>query len=255
MSYISANLNFLLTAVKKAAGSLTRDFSEIERLQSAVRGHREFAKMAYDRVSQSLRTELQKGRPDYAVVIGGENRPNTPHFLISPLDGVLNFMHGIPYFAVSVAVSENGKLTAAVIFNPATQDMYFAEQGGGAFKEGYRSHERLRVSARKDVSDALIGTLNAADVPPALENIRIQGSVALDLAYAASGFLDAVIAKDCDAASLAAGILLIKEAGGYVYDPAQKDIRTDNPALAMAGGSLLAVNGELGKKLHAMLNK
>lgn len=255
MSYISANLNFLLTTVKKAAGSLTRDFSEIERLQNAVRGHSEFAKIAYDRVNQALRNELQKGRPDYAVVFGGDNRPNTPHFLVSPLDGILNFIHGIPYFAVSVAIVENGKLTAAAIFNPATQDMYFAEQGGGAFKEGYRNHERLRVSARKEVSDALVGMLNVADVPAAIENIRIQGSVALDLAYAASGQLDAVIAKGCDAASLAAGILLLKEAGGYVYDPAQKDIRTDNPVLAMAGGNILAVNAELGKKLHALLNK
>lgn len=254
MSYISANLNFLINAVKKGAASLTRDFNEIEQLQTSLRGHKEFALAAFERVNKALRVELQKGRPSYPVVTGSDPQPQVSHFLISPLDGLVNFMHAVPYFAVSVAVVENSVITAAVIFNPATSDLYFAEKGNGAFKEGYRNHERLRVSTRKDMADALVGTLNCRDIPAAVENIRIQGSVALDLAYTASGRLDAVISSANQAGNIAAGILIVKEAGGHVYELNQKDIRDADLNAVLASGSLIAVNAELGKKLHAMVN-
>lgn len=255
MSYISTNLNFLMTAVKKVANSLSRDFNEIEQLQSSLRGHQEFAKAAYERVSKELRAELQKGRPNYAVVTGAENTPaKAPYFLVSPLDGMLNFMHGVPYFAVSVAVVENNAVTAAVIYNPATSDMYFAEKGKGSFKEGYRNHERLRVSSRKDTAAALVGAKDSA-LQYSAAGIRISGCLSLDLAYVASGKLDAVVSAENTPDTIAAGMLLVKESGGSVYELNQKDIRSEDLASVLVSGGIIAANAELGKKVHGLLNK
>ena len=255
MSYISPSLNFLITTVKKVGTSLTRDFNEIEQLQSSVKGHREFTQAAFERTAKGLRAELQKGKPTYAVVTDGQPQPNAPHFPVAPLDGMLNFIHGIPYFAISVAVVENGVVTSGVIYNPATSDLYFAEKGQGAFKEGFRSHERLRVSSRKDLPEAVIGLTSVADGIPAFENVRLHGALSLDLAYVASGRLDAVVSRNNSAASVAAGMLLVKEGGGYVYEINQKDIRSDDLASVLASGNLIAVNANLGKKLYESLNK
>ncbi len=255
MSYMSTNLNFLITAVKKVGNSLTRDFNEIEQLQSSLRGHQEFAKAAYDRMSKNLRTELQKGRPTFAVVIGKEPTPaHTSYFLVSPLDGMLNFMHGIPYFAVSVAVVENNVVTAGVIYNPATADLYFSEKGKGAFKEGYRNQERLRVSSRREMSEALIGAKDCA-MQYSAAGLRINGCLSLDLAYVASGKLDAVVSAENTADTIAAGMLLVKEAGGAVYELHQQDIRSDNLASVLSSGSVIAANAVLGGKVHELLNK
>jgi len=254
MSYISTSLNFLMTSVKKAGGSLTRDFNEIEQLQSSVKGHREFVAAARERTLKALRNELQKGRPNYAVVVDGEAQPNTPHFLIAPLDGVVNFIHGLPYFAVSAAIVENGVVTAGVIFNPASQELYFAEKGQGAFREGFRSHERLRVSGRKDLGEALVSVDDSAVLPEAGDR-RIQGCLSLDLAMAAAGRFDAVVSRGNNAAVIAAGMLMVKESGGYVYELNQKDIRTDDLASVLASGNVIAVNAELGRKVHELLNK
>lgn len=255
MSYISPSLNFLMTAVKKAGNSLTRDFNEIEQLQSSVKGHKAFAVSAVERTVRALRIELQKGKPDYAVVINNEPQPNAPHFLVAPLDGEVNFAHGIPYFAISAAVVENGNVTSGVIYNPATSDLYFAEKGQGAFKEGFRNHERLRVSARKELDDALIGTTSNAALISFAPNIRIQGSLSMDLTCVAAGRLEAVVSKENTAASIAAGMLLVKEAGGYVYELNQKDIRTDDLASVLASGNLIAANAGLSKKIHQLLNQ
>lgn len=254
MSYISTNLNFLISVVKKVGNSLTRDFNEIEQLQTSLRGHQEFTKAAVERLNKSLRVELQKGRPDYAVISGKEPLPEAPCFAVAPLDGALNFMHGIPYFAVSVAVVEKGQVTAGVIYNPATADLFFAEKGSGAFKEGYRNHERLRVSARKDIKDALLGVQNS-NLAEAVAGLRINGALSLDLAMLASGKLDGIVSRDNTVDAFAAGILLVKEAGGYVYEYDQKDIRTDDQASVLASGNIIAGNAELGPKLYALLHK
>ncbi len=254
MSYVSVNLNFLMTVVKKVATSLTRDFNEIEQLQSAVKGHRDFVAAARERTLKALRAELQKGKPNYAVVVDGEAQPNANHFLIAPLDGVINFTHGLPYFAVSVAIVENGAVTAGVIFNPASQELYFAEKGKGAFREGYRSHERLRVSSRKDFAEAL-ASVDDGTVLPEIADRRIQGCLSLDLAMAAAGRFDAVVSRGNNAATIAAGMLLVKEAGGYVYELNQKDIRSDDLAAVLASGNIIATNANLGKKVYEALNK
>lgn len=251
MSYISTNLNLLMTIAKKAGGGLSRDFSEIEQLQTSIKGHKEFTKAAVDRTISILRTELQKSRPQHAVVAKGDKTPNSPHFLISGLDGEINFMHGIPYFCISIAEIVDGAVTAAVIYNPATSDMFFAEKGNGAFKEGYRNHERLRVSARKDLAQAVIAAEDK--FAPSVAAVRKFGSIALDLAGLAAGKFDGLISLGNNAAEIAAGVLLVKEAGGQVFAAEQKDIRVAELGLVLAGGNVIAANAELGKKLFDLV--
>ena len=254
MSYISLNLNFLINAVKKAGNTLSRDFSEIEQLQSSVRGHAEFTKAAQERVYKILKVELQKGKPDYAFISGNQPIPSGSCFAVEPLDGIVNFMHGIPMFTVSAAIIENKQVIASAIYNPATADLFFAEKGSGAFKEGYRNHERLRVSARKELKDALVGTEDNV-IAAQLIGTRNIGSLSLELAMLASGKLDAIISKDNNIETFAAGLLLVKEAGGYVYEYNQKDIRTDNQEAILQSGNLIAGNAEIAPKLFAMIHK
>ena len=251
MSYISTNLNLLMSIAKKTDNGLSRDFSEIEQLQTSIKGHKEFTKAAVDRTLSILRAELQKARPQHAVVTKGGKAPNAPHFLISALDGEINFMHGIPYFCVSIAEVVDGNIVSAVIYNPATSDMYFAEKGNGAFKEGYRNHERLRVSARKDLGLAVVsGSDNLAGSVAA---VRKFGCIGLDLANLAAGRFDGLVSLNNDAAEIAAGILLVREAGGQVFASEQKDIREAEIGLVLAGGNVIAANAELGKKLFELV--
>lgn len=262
MAYLSPNLTLLTAAVKKAAASIDRDFNEIEQLQSSVNSIKDFVVRTYGKINRTLQTELGKIHPDYPLVAEASKIPSQGGcYLVSPLDGLANFAHGMPYFAISVAVYENGVITSAVVYNPALDNMYFAEKGKGAFKEGYRNHERLRVSGRKDLADAFIGTLVSYDkniseyesiqksIVAACDNIRVSGSCALDLAYVASGKLDAHVSLNNRLADFAAGLLLVKEAGGYVYDLNQKDIRTENLAQVIASGNIIASNANLGKKV------
>lgn len=251
MSYISTNLNLLMTIAKKASGGLSRDFSEMEKLQTSIRGHSEFTKAAVERTVKILRIELQKVRPQYGVVAKGEKAPNAPHFLVSGLDGEINFMHGIPYFAISIAEIVDGAIVSAIIYNPATSDMFFAEKGNGAFKEGYRNHERLRVSARKDLAAAVV--VGDSNLQPQVAAVRNFGAVSLDLANLASGKLDGLVSFGNDAADIAAGILLVKEAGGTVLASSQKDIRSADFGLVLAEGNVIATNAELGKKLFDLV--
>ena len=251
MSYISTNLNMLTTVAKKVSSGLARDFNELEKLQTSVKGHAEFTKAAVERTLKSLRTELQKSRPQMPVISVGEKAPEGSYFLVSALDGELNFVHSIPHFAVSIAEVIDGQVVAGVIYNPATSDMYFAEKGNGAFKEGYRNHERMRVSARKDLPQALI---SADDIYSAsVASTRKFGAVSLDLANLAAGKLDGVISFGNDSASVAAGILLVKEAGGQIFAKEQKDIRTADLELVLASGNIIASNAELGKKLFDLV--
>ena len=271
MSYLSANLNMLITAVKKAASSLSRDFSEIEKLQSSVRGYKDFVASAVKKVENNLRAELSKARPTYAFAESNKPQPKGPHFIVSTLDGLVNFSHGIPYFAVSVAVYENGQITTAVIYNPATDDCYFAERGSGAYKEGYRNHERLRVSVRKELGECMVSAKTIAlgeneheieqcrkvqaKLLPAVNANRTFGSVALDLANVAAGKLDAVVSAGNGIAELAAGILLVKEAGGSVFTMEQTDIRSEDLDMVLHSGDVIACNANIGKKLTELLNK
>ncbi len=271
MSYLSANMNLLLNAVKKSTASLNRDFSEIEKLQSSIRGYKEFVAAAIKKVDSSLRTELSKARPTYAFAEANKPQPKGAHFIVSSVDGIVNFAHGIPYFSISVATCENGVLTSAVVYNPATEECYFAEKGMGAYKEGYRNHERLRVSLRKEMSEVVASCKTQAlsedkhenllcekvakKVVPSINANRQFGSISLDLANLAAGKFDAVITTGQKINDIAAGILLVKEAGGSVFELEQKDIRSEDINSVLRSGDFIAGNPNISPKLHELLNK
>lgn len=266
MSYLSLNLSNLIAAVKKASSSLDRDFSEIEQLQSSVKDYRTFVMNGYNKVERVLKQELSRLRPNYAFAADGKPLPQGGYFVISPIGGLSNFIHGIAKFSVSVAMCENSTTIAAVVYNPASDELFFAEKGMGAYKEGFRNHERLRVSARKEPTDALVAfasSSSAADLMLQSQHklnghvsgLRLNGDSSLDLAYVASGKLDSFIGYGLGYSELVAGMLLVKEAGGYIYEPAQKDIRTENLDSVIASGDIFAVNANLNNKLYDLLNK
>lgn len=267
MSYLSPTLMMLIAAVKKAGQSLTRDFNEVEKLQNSIKGHGEFVVSAVNRVTKNLQLELSKAKPNYPFYVDGKAEPEGPYFVISPIDGLMNFAHGIPHFSISASVVDKGTILTAVIYNPATDELYFAEKGNGAFKEGYRNHERLRVSARKELRGALISSLLKYKENPAeyhnlhnkiintTDDLRILGALSLDLAYVAAGKLDATISLSNSVSEMTAGILLVKEAGGSVLEINQKDMRTENLPEVLQSGNLLAANPLLAKPLYDLLNK
>ena len=233
----SGPLTVMERAARKAAPRLRRDFGEVEHLQVSRKGPADFVSMADKRAEQTLVEELQKARPDWGFLLeeGGEiaGDPGKPRWIIDPLDGTTNFLHGIPHFAISIAVEEpmaNGKreITTGIVYQPITDESYWAEKNRGAWKQD----QRLRVSARRDLADSLIATgipfLGHGDmaqwarifgvVAPAVAGIRRFGSAALDLAHVASGRYDGFWESGLHPWDVAAGILLVREAGGFVTD-------------------------------------
>lgn len=267
MSYLSPNLTNLIAAVKKAATSLSRDFTEIENLQSSVKDYRSFVINGYNKAERVLKTELSKMRPNFAFAEDNKPRPQGGYFVISTISSMINFIHAVPYFSVSVAMCENNTILASVIYNPVSDELFFAEKGMGAYKEGFRSHERLRVSARKELSDSLILTspsFHGEDFASFAElshklfkssNVRIQGDSNMDMAYVAAGKADAYISYAQAPSDITAGILLVKEAGGYIFDINQKDIRSEDIPSVISSGNIIAVNGNLNNKLYDLLSK
>jgi len=224
-------------AARKAAPRLRRDFGEVEHLQVSRKGPADFVSMADQRCERTLVEELQKARPDWGFLLeeGGviEGDPDKPRWIIDPLDGTTNFLHGIPHFAISIAVEErlaNGKLevTTGLVYQPITDESYWAEKNRGA----WRHDQRLRVSARRDLADSLISTgipfLGHGDiaqwtrifgaVAPSVSGIRRFGSAALDLAHVAAGRYDGFWESGLQPWDVSAGILLVREAGGFVTD-------------------------------------
>lgn len=265
MAYISPMLTNIVTAVKKASINLNRDFSEIERLQNSVKGSMDFTKIAFDKIQKGLKNELGKILPALPVVMINEKVPQSGMFLIlSGIEGLANFAHGNPEFAISSALMDGQTILAGVVYNPARDELFFAEKGKGAFKEGFRSHERLRVAARQELDGALVAvrpTANDAELSAKIVNntlrlcrdVRISGATALDLAYVAAGKLDGVIAPATMLASMAAGILLVKEAGGLVLDMEQEDTRTEDLPMVLNSGNLMAASFNLSQKIAKIL--
>ncbi len=262
MAYISPNLTAIANAVKKTSTALTRDFNELEHLQNSVHNDGRFAQRSYEKVIKTLTEELAKFKPAYGVVCRSQDAipASNNYFLISPIDGYTNFAHGNGAFAVSVAMVENGVITAGVVYNPVYDELFFAEKGSGAFKEGFRSHERIRVAGNKAAEKSLIACpadatvlQNALALSP---NVIVKGSTALNLAYLASGKVDVAIAKNALPQEIAAGILLIKEAGGYVLALGETDVRSEDLNKVLFSGNLIACNEALRQKTaNAMANK
>ncbi len=228
----SALLNVMVTAVLKAGKVLARDFGEVQHLQVSVKGPGDFVTQADRKAEQVLRAELQRARPGYSFLgeesglIEGDDPQH--RWLVDPLDGTTNFMHGIPLFSIAVALERQGQLVAAVIYNPATDELFTAERGGGA----YVNDRRMRVAARRDLSGCVICTgvphlgrpdhgnylIELRNVMGEVSGIRRIGSAALELAWVAAGRLDGFWENGLHAWDVAAGALMVREAGGFITD-------------------------------------
>jgi len=271
MAKLSPNLNVMFSAVKKAGRSLIHDFNEIEKLQISVKTPRDFVSTADLKSEKIMMIELLKARPDYGFITQeSENivgKDENRNWIIDPLDGTTNFLNGIPYFCVSIALEEFGEITTCVVLNPITDELFYAEKGFGAFLAGTRAEERLRVSSKKAMELALFGTYpmwegNDIDshlrlynkVVPKVSNVREMGSCGLDFANLASGKLDGYFCLGYKKWHIAAGILLVKEAGGSVSLIGQKDIRTFDGKSVLNGTKVIASNSALHEKAHNIIN-
>lgn len=228
----SAIINVMVQAATKAGRSLSRDFGEVQNLQVSLKGPGDFVTQADRRAEEIVHTELSRSRPDYSFLMeesGAVAGSDSQHrFIIDPLDGTTNFLHGIPIFAVSIGLERQGQIVAGVIYNPAMDELYTAERGGGAFM----NDRRLRVAGRTKLSDALIGTgiphlgrghhgnylVEMRNVMAETAGVRRLGSAALDLAYVAAGRMDGFWEEPLSPWDIAAGILMVREAGGFVSD-------------------------------------
>lgn len=252
-------------AARKAAPRLRRDFNEVQHLQVSRKGPADFVSMADQRAERTLYDELLKARPDWGFLLeeGGEipGDPNKPRWIVDPLDGTSNFLHGLPHFAISIAVEEprpNGsrEITSALVYQPLTDESFWAEKGRGAWLQD----QRLRVSSRRHLDEALISTgipfLGHGDfdewtrvfaaIAPEVAGIRRLGSAALDLAWVAAGRFDGFWESGLQPWDVAAGMLLVREAGGFVTDYRGGDRPIERK-------QVLAANDGLHSKLHRLL--
>jgi myo-inositol-1(or 4)-monophosphatase len=233
----SALLNVMIKAARKAGRTLKRDFGEVEHLQVSLKGPANFVTAADKRAEEILREELGVARPGYGFFgeEGGrhEGTDKTHTWVVDPLDGTSNFVHGIPHFAISIALEREGTVVAGVIYNPANDDLFTAERGKGAFL----NDTRLRVAARRRLADAVIGcglphlgrgdlALGAreiAAVQPQVAGLRRFGAASIDLAWVAAGRLDGYWERNLSPWDIAAGVIMVREAGGYITDLDGKD--------------------------------
>jgi myo-inositol-1(or 4)-monophosphatase len=261
MAYISPTLTLMISAVKKAAAALGRDFNELEHLQNSVHADNSFALRSYEKVQKILREELSKIKAGYPAVCAAQDAlpASGKFFAVCPLDGFANFAHGNAAFALAAALIEDNNAVASVVYSPINDELFFAEKGSGAFKEGFRNHERLRVAAAKNTDKALVAAnADAGAVKAALAvsvNPRISGATVLDLAYVAAGKTDAAIAAKSDFCTLSAGAMLVKEAGGYIFAIGETDTRSENLQKALLGGSIFATNEALKQKIAEAIAK
>ncbi len=258
----SAVLNVMIKAAYRAGRSLKRDLGEVENLQVSLKGPRNFVTAADRRAEEIVREELHKARPDYGF-LGEEGgaRPGADashRWIVDPLDGTTNFLHGIPHFAVSIALERNGAIVAALTFNPANDELFVAERGKGAFL----NDRRIRVAARQRLAEAVVacglphygrGDLKKArpEIAAAQQHfagLRRYGAATLDLAWIAAGRLDAYWERDLSPWDLAAGMLLVREAGGFVTD-------LDGGDAVLAKGQVAAGNDTMHHELLRLLKE
>jgi myo-inositol-1(or 4)-monophosphatase len=233
----SALVNVMVGAARKAARSLKRDFGEVENLQVSMKGPANFVTAADRRAEETLYTELAKARPGYGFLgeEGGSREGSDPthRWIVDPLDGTTNFLHGIPQFCISIGLERSGTMVAGVIYNPVTDELFTAERGKGAFL----NDRRLRVAARKLLADSVIacglphlgrgdlalGLKELGAVQDKVAGLRRFGAAALDLAFVAAGRLDGYWERNISPWDIAAGLLIVREAGGFVTDIDGKD--------------------------------
>jgi myo-inositol-1(or 4)-monophosphatase len=261
MAIRSANVTVMVQAVHKAARPLVRDFGEVENLQVSIKGPGDFVSAADRRAEQILRQELGRARPGFGFLleeagpVRGEDQEH--RWLVDPLDGTTNFLHGLPHFAISVALERRGELVAGVIYDPIKDELFCAEKGAGA----YLNDRRLRVSGRSELATCLIGTgIPVLDWPGRAQGyahqlerlsaevagIRRLGTASLDLAYVAAGRLDGFWEFDLKPWDVAAGIVLVREAGGLVG-------RLEGEGDLLARGTLVASNAAIHPRMLQLL--
>ena len=258
----SPHINLITKACMKASRSLIRDFGEIENLQVSTKGPGDFVSSADKRTEKILINELQKAHPEYGIVTeesGIFNKSNLNNrWIIDPIDGTMNFLNGIPQFAISIGYEEDNEIKCGVIFNPIMNEMFCAERGNGA----YLNNSRIRVSNKKKIKDALLvtgGPKGASKIKDKIfseyikisknvSNVRKFGSAALDMAYVACGRFDGYWQRELNYWDIAAGIIILKEAGGFV-DFFEED---KNQPLKK---NIIASNSNIHGELRDLINK
>ncbi|HEY2186671.1 MAG TPA: inositol monophosphatase family protein [Xanthobacteraceae bacterium] len=256
----SALLNVMIKAAHKAARTLKRDFGEVEHLQVSLKGPANFVSAADERAEQTLREELERARPGYSFLgeEGGrvEGPDKTHCWVVDPLDGTMNFLHGIPHFAISIALEREGAIVAGLVYNPISDELFTAERGKGAFL----NDRRIRVAARKRLDDAVVAcalphpsrgdALLARDEHAAVQErvagLRRFGAAALDLAWVAAGRFDGYWERGLSPWDMAAGIALVREAGGFVTD-------LHGGEIALTSAGILAANETVHRELLRVL--
>tara|TARA_B100000242_G_scaffold198658_1_gene143662 strand:+ start:407 stop:1147 length:741 start_codon:yes stop_codon:yes gene_type:complete len=215
MNSISANLNLMIKACEKASKILIRDFGEIEKLQVSKKGPSDFVTNSDLKTERIIIEELTKGRPDYSIISEEngvkKNKDNKNTWIIDPIDGTVNFLHGVPHFATSIALKHENEIVSGLIFDPIKDEMFYAEKNNGA----YLNNKRIKVSKKNDLKECLFATSGVVERKIEF-SYRKSGSAALDMAYVACGRFDGYFQKNLHLWDIAAGLILVEEAGGVI---------------------------------------
>ena len=257
MPYRSANINVMVRAAEKAGRALIRDFGEVEQLQVSRKGPADFVSAADTKAEKIVHRELEKARPGFGFLMeeGGaiEGADKDHRWIVDPLDGTTNFLHGLPHFAVSIGLEERGEIVAGVVYDPVKDEIFWAEKGVGAFL----GDRRMRVSGRGRLADSLLATgipflgrqegeghraflAQLEAVMAETSGVRRWGAAALDLAYVAAGRYDGFWETGLSPWDVAAGVILVREAGGYVSQIDNRAHRLDSPTILAANGRMHA---------------
>ena len=262
MRLSSPNINVMVKACRKAAKILIRDFGEVEKLQVSLKGPGDFVTVSDKRVEKILIDELQRARPNYSILseeIGLIKKDEEFKWIIDPIDGTANFLHGIPHFGISIGLEHNKEIICGIIYDPIKNEMFFAEKGNGS----YLNDQRMRVSARSKLMDCIIFTggpsfkSNDEDKKLSLKEyekfsskigtpLRKMGSASLDMAYVAAGRCDGFWQRNLNYWDIAAGIILVKEAGGFVTDFNGNDKYIENK-------NILVTNSKINEQMIEIL--
>ena len=216
MNSISANLNIMIKASAKASKILIRDFGEVEKLQVSVKGPSDFVSNADIKTEKIIINELMKSKKNYSIISeeGGSkiNSDTENVWIIDPIDGTTNFLHGVPHFAISIALKSNNEIVSGLIYDPIKDEMFYAEKNNGAFF----NNQRIKVSKKKDIDSCLFGT--GGEITKIDLITRKSGCAALDMAYVAAGRYDGYFQNNLNLWDIAAGIIIVKEAGGIINE-------------------------------------
>ena len=251
----------MVKACRKASKTIIRDFGEIENLQVSLKGPGDFVTASDKKVEKILINELQKARPSYSILseeIGQINNDKSFKWIIDPIDGTANFLHGIPHFAISIGLEHDDEIICGIVYDPIKDEMFVAEKGNGS----YLNNQRMRVSSRSKLKDCIVFTggpkLESKNRELAIEEykkfsskilipIRKLGSASLDMAYVAAGRCDGFWQRNLNYWDIAAGIILIKEAGGFVTDFEGENRYVENK-------TILATNSRISKEMIEVLS-